>query len=106
MITHQVICFSPDGGIKTMEPREGGIDLKQEGSAKVSRAAEIVWMDEIKAWVIKLILGRFPGEIALSELIPSKGKLNQGQIMSFSTYNLAVDYERNVMNMFMEMGVL
>ena len=52
----QVITISPDGGMSGLQRKRGqGIDLRQFGHAKITRASSIEWHEDLQHWYIKVL---------------------------------------------------
>lgn len=49
----QIISIAPDGALSSLQHRGPSVDLRQFGSAKISRATLIEWDEKRQAWFIR-----------------------------------------------------
>lgn len=106
----QVITIHQDGSISGLVHKPGkGVEITGMGTAEVVRASEIVWDYQSQKWVVSFLTGPLQGKymtwremfLAVPDMKTAETwtdgndyrQVDETQIVSFRTYELAVEAE-------------
>lgn len=108
MEQEQVITIHQDGSISGLQ-RKDGLDLRQFGKCKISRASEIVWTEDKQLWRVQFMNG--PIKFLTTKIFLEAGckeaegiTLGQGFVY-FKEYDDAVKAEIQVLDYLRLQGI-
>jgi len=98
MITSQKIFINIDGSIEGLQVKKNkGVDLREFGKAKIERASEILFEEDLQKWYVKILVGAFEGLVltknVFSEFCPHINVSYAKNVLYFDDYDTAVAHE-------------
>jgi hypothetical protein len=103
----QVVTIGTDGSIAGLQVKPGaGFDLRQMGKARITRASEVLWVEDEQAWCVEVRQGRYDGQkldtfhmesagCTWEEINPDAVRLS---VLYFNEYDAAVKCEIAVLD--------